>query len=127
MDSPALIQTGLILHIVIETVAIQNYLFRPSATFSAPQPLAHGVLRQYALLLLSTNIIVAMVLNRGVQDKLSRQISAALALYHVGPLVRAVKRIQRGERGDLLGRPWLHAVVHLLCGGCLVASLFSLW
>lgn len=127
MSSSTLLQTGLILHMVIETIAMNTFFFRPSATFPQPQPLAHGVLRQYALLLLSTNIIVAIVLNRGVHDKLSAQIMAAVALYHVGPLARAVARIRRGEKGDWLARPWLHAVVHLLCGACMVASSVSLW
>ncbi|CAF9939664.1 hypothetical protein IMSHALPRED_001588 [Imshaugia aleurites] len=127
MSPPSLLQTSLVLHMAVETMATYTYFFRPSATFSRPQPVAHGVLRQYALLLLCTNIIVAMVLNRSAHDKLSAQITAAVALYHVGPFVRAVARIRRGDKGDLLASPWLHAVVHLLCGACMVASSFSLW
>lgn len=122
-----LMQFALILHLVIETTAAINFFLRPSATLSIPQPYSHGVIRQYALLLLTTNIIVALVLNRAIHDALSGQIAAAVALYHVGPFIRAVSRICRGKNGDVLGGAWLHAFSHLLCAACLVtASLPSL-
>lgn len=122
MDS--LMRFALVLHLVIETTASINFFLRPSATLTAPQPHSHGVIRQYALLLLTTNIIVAIVLNRAVHDALSEQIAAALALYHAGPFVRAVSRIRQGNSGDVLGGAWLHAFSHLLCFACLVASSF---
>ena len=118
---------ALVLHLVIETTAAINFFLRPSATLSTPQPHSHGVIRQYALLLLTTNIIVAIVLNRAMHDALSGQIAAAVALYHGGPFVRAVSRIRRGNTGDELGGAWLHAFSHLLCAACLVASSFRLW
>ncbi|KAF6232480.1 hypothetical protein HO173_009360 [Letharia columbiana] len=122
----SLMRFAFVLHLVIETTAAINFFFRPSATLSTPQPHSHGVIRQYALLLLTTNIIVAVVLNRAVHDALSEQIAAAIALYHTGPLVRAVSRIHRGNSGDVLGGAWLHAFSHLLCAACLIASSFLL-
>jgi hypothetical protein len=47
-----------------------------------------------------------------------------LSLYHTGPVVRAVSRIQRAEGNDALGGPWLHLLVHALCG---MALLCSFW
>jgi len=122
----SLMRFALILHLAIETTAAINFFLRPSATLSIPQPHSHGVIRQYALLLLTTNIIVAAVLNRTMHDALYGQIAAALALYHGGPFVRAVSKIRRGDSGDVLGGAWLHAFSHLLCAACLVASSFPL-
>ena len=118
---------GFVLHLVIETTATVNFFLRPSATLSIPQPYSHGIIRQYALLLLVTNIIIAVVLNRATHDALSGQIAAAVAMYHGGPFVRAVSRIRRGEVGDELGGAWLHAFSHLLCAACLAASSLLLW
>lgn len=127
MESQSLMRFALVLHLVIETTAAINFFARPSATLSVPQPHSHGVIRQYALLLLTTNIIAAVFLNRAAHDALSGQIAAALALYHAGPFVRAVSRIQRGTSGDVLGGAWLHAFSHLLCLACLVASAILFW
>ena len=118
---------ALVLHVIIETTAAINFFLRPSASLSTPQPHSHGVIRQYALLLLTTNIIVAIVLNREMHDALSAQIAAAVALYHAGPFVRAMSRIRRGNSDGVLGGAWLHAFSHLLCAVCLVASSFLLW
>lgn len=114
------------LHLVIETIAAINFLFRPSATLAEPQPHSHGVIRQYAVLLLSTNIIVAVVLKRAVSDEITEQIAAAVALYHAAPLVRASSKIRKGKSDDALGWPWLHAVAHLVCAVSLVAASFHL-
>ena len=122
-----LMQFALVLHLVIETTAAINFFLRPSATLSAPQPHSHGVIRQYAILLMTTNVIAAAFLNRGVYDKLSGHIAAALALYHAGPSVRAMSKIRRGDVGEVLGGAWLHALSHLLCLVCLLASSFLLW
>ena len=122
-----LIQFALVLHLVIETTACMNFFLRPSSTLSTPQPYSHGVIRQYALLLVTVNIIVAIFLSRAVWDPVAAQVAAAVAFYHVGPLVRAVARIRRGENGGGMGGPWLHAVSHAVCGGSLVLSALMLW
>ena len=118
----SLMKFAFLLHLIIETTAAINFFIRPSATLLVPQPHSHGIIRQYALLLLTTNIIVIVILNNAVYDNLPRQIAAALALYHAGPFVRAASRIKRGDPGVVLGGPWLHAFLHMLCAMCLVIS-----
>lgn len=117
-------QAGLLLHLIIELPASINFLLRPSATLSAPQLQAHAVIRQYALLLISTNIIVLALLMREM-DQLSGKIAGALALYHLGPIARALSRIRKQESGSVLGGPKLHAFVHVLCIVTLVMSFIS--
>ena len=79
---------------------------------------------------MSTNIIVAVLLNREM-DTLSGKVAGALVVYHVGPVVRAISRIRRGDLGGGgggsggLGGPWLYALVHILCAACLSASFLS--
>ena len=106
-----------LLHILIEVPASINFLFNPSATPSTPQPHAHAVIRQYAVLLMVTNII-ALIFYLRPPDLLSCRVAGALSLYHIGPLVRAIIRQFRGERGrggNKLGGPLVHAIVHVVC------------
>ena len=117
-----LMKFAFVLHLIIETTAAINLFIRPSATLSISQPHSHGIIRQYALLLLATNIIVIVVLNDAVYNTLLRQIAAALALYHAGPFVRAASRIKRGDPGVVLGGAWVHALSHVLCAVCLMIS-----
>ena len=117
-----IIKFALLLHVIIETAASINFLLRPSATLSTPQPYSHAVIRQHALLLISSNLIAGMVLKREI-DSLSGQIAGALGVYHVGPAVRAISRILRKSPGSGLDEPWLHAFAHVLCGACLFVSL----
>ena len=121
----ATIHVAFVLHLIIETAASVNFLLRPSATLSVPQPYSHGVIRQYGLLLLSINIIVAVLLYYPI-DSASRLIALALAFYHVGPTVRAVSRIQQREvdRG-IFENPWLHVVLHVVTGSSLAISFIS--
>ena len=120
---PTVLTVSLALHILVETAAALNFLLRPSATLAAPQPHSHGVIRQYALLLLSTNIIAAAVLCYAEHNALAKQIAGALALYHTGPLARAVARIRRGEQGHAMGGAWLHSVIHVMCLISLASSM----
>ena len=106
-----------LLHILIEVPASLNFFFNPSATLSTPQPHAHAVIRQYAVLLMVTNIL-ALIFCLRPPDLLSCRVAGALSLYHVGPLVRAVIRQSRGEQvrgGSRLGGPMVHAIVHFVC------------
>ena len=103
-----------LLHILIELPASLYFLLRPSGTLPTDQPHAHELIRQYALLLISTNIIAAIFLTRP-EDRLSGQVAGAFAIYHVGPFVRAMNRVWKGSKGIILGGPWLHAVVHGAC------------
>lgn len=114
-------------HIIVEFPALVGFFLRPSATLAAPQPHAHAVIRQYALLLTSTNLIAGAFLFNP-SSPLSAQVAAALALYHVGPLMRASNKIRAGEgrRGDW-GGPWLHLGVHGICAAALMGEAFQLW
>ena len=100
-----------LLHVLIEVPACINFFFRPSATLPIPHPLASAIIRQYALLLMTSNIIAILFIPRPA-DVLSGQVAGALALYHFGPLVRAISRIRDGESSNALGGPWLHALLH---------------
>lgn len=121
MSSGFLTSVPFILHIVIELPAALSFALFPSATLSIPQPHAQAVIRQYALLLLSTIIIAAVFVQqnqKGHGPKMpERGVASALALYHLGPLVRAVHRFGRkqGTGRGFLGQPWLHVLVHVLC------------
>ena len=120
-----IVQFAFLLHLIIETVASINFILRPSATLLLPQPHSHAVIRQYALLLISSNIIAAVMLNREV-DSMSGKVAGALGVYHFGPVVRAISRIvQRRSAGGLDG-PWLHAFAHMLCGTCLLVSFIAI-
>ena len=114
-------QLALVLHLVVELPACINFFFRPSATLGRPQPHAHGVVRQYALLLLVTNAI-ALLLLMSPQDHMTGQISGIFALYHFGPFVRAISRIRNGERQIVLGGPWLHAMLHAMSAATLASA-----
>lgn len=119
-----IVQFAFLLHLIIETAASINFLLRPSATLLVPQPHSHGVIRQYALLLISSNIIAAVMLNREV-DSTSGKVAGALGVYHFGPVVRAVSRIVQRSSGSGLNEPWLHAFAHMLCGTCLLVSFIA--
>lgn len=126
---PPQINIPLLLHILIELPASLNFIFRPSATLAVKQPHAHAVIRQYALLLMTSNLIALIFLFKP-PDAVSSQITGALALYHFGPLVRAGCRIWDGEgKGDGgLGGPWLHMGLHAVCAGALISGAVSfLW
>lgn len=107
-----------LLHMVVEIPASLNFLIRPGNQLAIPAPQAHVIIRQYATLLLSSNLIALVFFNRAV-DETSRNVAGALALYHVTPIVRAVSRLIDGERAV----PLLHASVHLAC----LASLTLLY
>lgn len=114
--------SGFLLHIIVETPAILGFIFFPSATLQAKQAHAHPVIRQYGLLLLASSLIASSVLNCEAPTgtipygNLQRRIAGALALYHVGPVLRATVRLFRNEnQGGAFGSPVLHLVSHACC------------
>ena len=125
-----------LLHLLVELPAAFAFAIYPSATLPVPQPYAHAVIRQYALLLLSINIIAAIFIFRDHEaytidyDGLTeRRVAGALALYHCGPLIRAGRRIWKGEKGKrgLSGQPWVHFVAHTVCGMALAGRNTNWW
>lgn len=85
-------------HIVGEIPASYNFLAHPSSTLPQPQPYAHPVIRQYALLLVSTNLIAGIFLFCDRPTTVSCKVAGALAIYHLGPLMRAVTKIWKGKK-----------------------------
>jgi hypothetical protein len=113
------------MHFIIETPASLNFFFKPSEQLSTPAPQAHAIIAQYAVLLFSSNLVALIFANRPV-DGTSKLVAAALAVYHLAPLVRAVSRVtSTGHNyGIGLGGPWVHLGVHGTClFGLLALSL----
>ena len=137
MASVSLTSWPFILHIVVELPATIAFMLYPSATLPMPQVHAHAVIRQYALLLLSTNIMAAVFVFQSRNDEsgddgvghIERCIAGSLALYHIGPLIRAWCRVwnAQGRGKRLLGGPWVHTVVHLLCSMVLAGHSLDWW
>ena len=122
----SLCQIAFLCHLIVELPASLNFFFWPSATLSNPQILAHGLIRQYAVLLMSLNLIVAKFLLRQ-PDQLSRYIAGALILYHFGPLIRAITKLQKvDQQSTSLGGPMVHFVAHGTCIAALSASCWTL-
>ena len=122
-------ETAFAFHLFIELPAAWLFFFRPSQTLEMPQPHAHAVIRQYALLLMSTNIIATAAFFQR-SEEMTKTIAGALVLYHVGPIIRAVNRGTRSlpnritnkkpntvreTTGTRLGNPWPHAILHTVC------------
>ena len=103
------------------------FLFHPSYTLSTPQPAAHGVIRQYGLLLFVVNVVLGILIfgweEGREKDKVLGRVWGALGVYHVGPMVRAMSRWKAGNepgqgKGSVRGRK--------ACGGPdVVASLHA--
>jgi hypothetical protein len=104
------------IHFIVETPASFNFFLNPSEQLSSPAPQAHAIIAQYAVLLFSSNLIALVFANRPV-DGTSKLVAAALAVYHLAPLVRAVSRVMNKEQtyGKGLGGPWVHLGVHGIC------------
>ncbi|KAH7346444.1 hypothetical protein BKA65DRAFT_502449 [Rhexocercosporidium sp. MPI-PUGE-AT-0058] len=115
-----IINLAFLIHALLELPASLNFFFRPNEQLSSPAPQAHALIRQYAILLLSSNIIALIFAFRPV-DETSGRVAGALAVYHAAPLVRAVGRITSKEEGygKGLGGPWVHGVVHAAALGAL--------
>jgi hypothetical protein len=120
---------GLSLHILVEIPATIGFLLFPSASLRKPQPQAHAVIRQYGMLLGSTNLIVAVLLISRfsmpgvVYEVLERRVAGALALYHLGSLSRAAARIYCGENAQsVFTGPWLHMLLHAVCFATLISA-----
>lgn len=102
------------LHILIELPASLNFYFNPSEQLPSPAPQAHAIIRQYAVLLLVSNIIAGIFALRPL-DRTSRNVAGAFAVYHVAPLMRALSRVGRANYGEGLGGPVVHVIVHGIC------------
>lgn len=124
------VRVAFLCHILVELPASIGFFLHPSATLAVEQPEAHAVIRQYALLLNSTNLIAWVFLFAASSDS-ARRVAAALALYHTGPMMRAWGkiRVKRGTSKILAGwsEPRLHLGVHGICVVALLGEALRLW
>ncbi|RDW85563.1 hypothetical protein BP5796_03888 [Coleophoma crateriformis] len=105
------------LHLFLETPAALNFFFNPGQQLGLSEsvPQAEAVVRQYAVLLLSSNLVALAMICRP-SDGTTQRVSGALGIYHVAPLVRAVGKIWAGQvsLSSGLGGPWVHAFGHAI-------------
>lgn len=123
-----------ICHIILEVPAALAFALFPSATLRSSQPDAHAVIRQYALLLVTT-VVIAVIFGFGIHEpqavnphvhRLERQVAGALALYHLGPMVRAGYRIWHRE-GVSIWTPCVHLLCHGAAGTVLAGRAYDTW
>lgn len=121
-----LYNAGFLLHVVIEVPALLNFFFFPSRQLGQETPHAHAIIRQYAVLLLSS-ILVAMVYIAQPLDDISGRVAGALAVYHIAPATRSVARLKKQAKMQqplFLSEAFLYLVVHALCCAALLHHFF---
>lgn len=119
---------GFLVHILVETPASFNFFFFPSKQLGAHTPQAHAVIRQYAVLLLSSVFLAAIFVARDPDD-MSSKVAATLALYHVAPLVRSLARLHRQAQARaaiILSEAFLYLTVHSVCFAALLQHSWSI-
>jgi hypothetical protein len=119
------------LHAIVEIPACLNFLLFPDDQLPRAAPQAHAIIRQYAVLLLST-VVISIAFTFRVLDATSGKVAGALAFYHIAPLVRALSRITSAAPSDtqdlpLLKNPLLHFVLHSICLGSLGLTCWNLY
>ena len=115
-----------IAHIVVETPACLTFMFNPSGQLGQHTPNAHAIVRQYSLLLLSSILVASIFVSRA-RDELTGQVAGALAIYHVGPCIRAMSR-SRGFSLDPNVSTTFEAPLFLLVHSvCLASLLHCCW
>lgn len=111
------------LHIIIEVPAAINFMVQPSKQLGIYTPHAHAIIRQYAVLLVSSILISVIFVSRPL-DSLTRNVAGSLAIYHVGPFLRSWSRLQSQAKQSLpvlLSEAALYLICHLLCGMTLIS------
>ena len=124
-----------IFHVILESPAAVAFALFPSATLRSPQPEAHAVIRQYALLLLTSVLIAAIfayqphnsLASHVHVQRLEQQVAGALAMYHIGPVARAARRIRAREGQGRQMMLCLHLLCHGACGMALAGRAYQAW
>ena len=117
----SLLISPFVLHALVEIPAGLNFLLNPDGQLGRKTEHARAIIRQYALLLISSSLIALIFAFRTPGgDNLSGQIAGALAIYHIGPLARASSRIlvpqaQASESSGPAWEPWSHLTAHTIC------------
>jgi len=107
-----------VLHAVVEIPASINFMLYPSRQLGEYTPQAHAIIRQYAILLL-TSVLISLIFATRPTDDLSRAVAGALAIYHIGPTLRCLAQLRQRPapfRGFVLSEAFLYLIVHILCG-----------
>ncbi|KAJ9099581.1 hypothetical protein QFC20_005647 [Naganishia adeliensis] len=114
-----------------------SQLAQPTASHSLPDAQVGAVIRNYSFSLLSSCLTALTVyrwidrpaetFSHGLGASIYNDLAASLAVYHVGPILRALGRVfgrSAGTGGDRLGKdlggPVLHLVVHVVVMGALI-------
>lgn len=117
-----------LIHIFIEIPACINFFFFPSKQIGTHTPQAHALIRQYAVLLLSSVMLAAIFVARKPDD-LSSKIAATLAIYHVAPSVRSVARLYRQAQARAAifrSEAFLYLILHSICFAALLQHSWSI-
>jgi len=109
-----------LVHAMLEIPASLNFFLNPSGQLGVHSPQAHPVIRQYAVLLLSS-ILISMSFALRDADELSGQVAGALAIYHLAPMLRAAGRLTGRQA---IRQPLLFFATH---GVCLAGLLACCW
>lgn len=107
-----------VFHAAIEVPATLNFMFFPSKQLGVYTPHAHPIIRQYALLLL-TSVLISLIFATRPTDDLTQAVAGSLSLYHIGPSLRSVGRLrQQSARSQslMLSEAFLYLVLHVICG-----------
>ncbi|KAI0973483.1 hypothetical protein F4678DRAFT_426879 [Xylaria arbuscula] len=116
-------QLAFVIHAVVETAAGVSFIVHPEGQLPNCTPAAKLILRQYGGLLLASSIIcLAVITGLGCSTTTTRVLATALGSYHAWPCYRAFSRIQKESRYEvqetsILGGPFVHLLVHLVCLG----------
>lgn len=116
-----------LLHVVVEVPAAINFMLLPSKQLGQDTPHAHAIIRQYALLLLSSILIAIIFASRPIDD-LTRSVAGSLAIYHIGPSLRSWSRLgSQAKRSSpvLLSEAALYLVCHLVTGSALLSCFLD--
>ncbi|KAI1617855.1 hypothetical protein EDD37DRAFT_243423 [Exophiala viscosa] len=114
-------------HIVIEVPACLNFFLAPSGQLGTYTPHAHAVIRQYAVLIL-TSVLVAFVFLRQPPDETSAKVAAALAIYHIAPSIRSMSRLRRqaqSREAIVFSQASLYLIVHGICFAALTHHFWT--
>jgi hypothetical protein len=118
---------GFLLHVLIEVPASINFFVFPSGQLGSYSPQAHAIIRQYALLLITTIVISIIFIVRPLDD-LSGQVAGALGLYHIGPSLRSIGRLwTRSQQGHSLipSEAAFYLLLHTVAGAALAHCCWS--
>jgi hypothetical protein len=116
-------QNPFLVHAMLETPASLSFFLYPSGQLRTYSPQAHAVIRQYAVLLVSS-ILISLIFAFRPLDELSGQVAGALAVYHLAPMVRAGGRLMGRQA---VWQPLLFAAAHGVCLAGLVGCCWDFY